>query len=190
MIRATPADKDTIVNILFDSFQKNKSVLYLVKQDNQKENRIRALMRYSVEYCWLFGAVYMSEDKKSCALILFPQLKRTTLRSIQLDLRLAFTVIGITHLKKVLAREQSINNVHPTPPFYYLWFIGVDPAEQGKGIGTRLLKTVIAEAQSKSQTVVLETSTLKNLPWYEKLGFSVYQTLDFGYTLYCLRYTR
>ena len=70
---------------------------------------------------------------------------------------------------------------------YYLWFIGVDPKEQNKGTGSALLNEVIKMGRVKQRPVCLETSTLKNIPWYEKFGFTIYNKLHFGYEPFCLK---
>ncbi|WP_290794136.1 GNAT family N-acetyltransferase [Flavihumibacter sp. UBA7668] len=187
MNKASSADKELIIDILFKSFRENKSIHFLLGKNATRPELIRKLMAYSVDYCTLFGEVYLSEDRKACALLLFPEKKKTTIHSILLDLRLAISVIGITHLKKTLDREARIKKIHPSTPFIYLWFIGVDPAEQGKGIGTRLLKKILEEALQKGRPVYLETSTKKNIPWYESHGFTIYASLNFGYELYCMK---
>ncbi len=64
---------------------------------------------------------------------------------------------------------------------------GVDNNKQNKGVGSRLLEDVIQQASLKNRTIYLETSTLKNIPWYEKFGFKVYNELDLGYRLYFMR---
>jgi ribosomal protein S18 acetylase RimI-like enzyme len=69
----------------------------------------------------------------------------------------------------------------------YLWFIGVDPAWQHQGIGGKLLNEIIEEANMESLPVYLETSTLQNLPWYERFGFEIYNKLEMSYTLFFLR---
>jgi len=104
-----------------------------------------------------------------------------------LDAGLALSVIGLSNIRKAMAREAQINKLHPKRPIYYLWFIGVDPLAQKKGVGTKLLKEIINEAKFKGRPIYLETSTLKNIPWYEKFGFTVYNKLDLGYELYCLK---
>jgi hypothetical protein len=35
----------------------------------------------------------------------------------------------------------------------------------------------------KKKAVYLETSTLKNIPWYQRFGFTIYQEIDMGYQL-------
>ena len=64
---------------------------------------------------------------------------------------------------------------------------GLISKEQNKGIGGTLLKDVINQAELKSQSVYLETSTLKNIPWYEKFGFKTYNELDLSYKLYFMK---
>ena len=187
MIRAGIEDKNRIVNILSNAFDDNKSVNYIIQQDAKRKQRIRNLMAYSFDLCHSFGDVFMSDDKKGCALILLPDKKKTTLRSILLDTKLAVSAIGLANIKKAMEREAAINKIHPDGIIYYLWFIGVDPTDQGNGVGSKLLESVIQEGLSQKRTICLETSSIKNLPWYEKHGFKTYLDLDFGYKLYCMK---
>ncbi len=69
MIRADYKDKELIVDILTNSFNDNKSVNYIIKQDDKRLQRIRNLMDYSIEVCYEFGDVFLSNDKTGCALI-------------------------------------------------------------------------------------------------------------------------
>lgn len=151
--------------------------------------RIKKLMEYSFDICNMFGDVFLTDDKKGCALILIPEKKKTTLKSTLLDIKLVASVIGFGNIRKAMNRESAIKKIHPVGALYYLWFIGVQPSEQGNGIGSRLLKEVIQGAQSQNRTICLETSVIKNIPWYEKHGFKTYRELDFGYTLYCMKVT-
>lgn len=187
MIRADYKDKQIIVDILTSSFLDNKSVNYIIKQDNRRLSRVRNLMDYSFEVCHSFGYVFLSNDKTACALIVLPERKKTSLRSVFLDIKLIFYCIGIANIGKTITRESKIKSLRPTEPMYYLWFIGTDPKQRNNGTGTKLLQGVIKQASADKCAVYLETSTLKNLPWYEKNGFKIYNELDLGYQLYFLR---
>lgn len=187
MIKAEFKDKQLIIDILSKSFDDNKSVNYIIKQDAHRVQRIARLMDYSFEICYRFGKVVLSDDKKACALILLPDMKKTSLASILLDVKLAISCIGITNLRKAMDREAKIKKMHPSPPFYYLWFIGVTPDHQAKGIGSNLLKDILIDSDQRHRPVYLETSTLRNLPWYERYGFRIYSELDLGYKLYFLK---
>ncbi len=187
MIKATYDDKSVVLDILTKSFDTNQSVNYIVKQDENRAQRVRALMDYSFEVCYLFGDVYLSNDKKACALILYPDKKKTTIKSILLDVKLILSCVGIGNVKKALTRESKIKKLQPNEPMYYIWFIGVDPAYQNSGIGTELLNEVIQDSAHKKRSIYLETSTLKNIPWYKKFGFDVYNELDLSYKLFFLK---
>ena len=187
MIEATQSDRNTIVELLASRFDENKSVNYIIRQDRWRKQRIRQLMGYSFDVCHRFGRVVLSEDKKACALILFPEQKRTTLKLIGWDLRLITRGIGWAGVNKAMSREKKIKKLQPKEPIYYLWFIGVRPAEQNKGRGSDLLQQILQDAKERNRTLCLETSTEKNLPWYQKFGFQLYNQLDFGYTLFMLK---
>jgi hypothetical protein len=183
MTQATLEDKEIVINILVNSFQDNKSVNYIIKQDKKRLFRIRKLMEYSFDVCLLFGSILLSNDKKGCALVLFPHRRKTTIKSILLDVKLVYYCCGIVNVGKALKRESQIKALHPKQPFKHLWFIGVQPDEQNKGTGSAILKEIIDD----DTPVYLETSTLKNLPWYKKFGFETYSVMNLGYTLYLLK---
>ncbi|HEX5152811.1 MAG TPA: GNAT family N-acetyltransferase [Parafilimonas sp.] len=187
MIRADYSDKKLIAEILANSFSDNKSVNYIIKQDEKRQQRLKILMEYSFDICYLFGDVFLSNDKKGCALIVLPDKKKTTPKSVLLDLKLIFSCVGLSNINKAISREGKIKKLQPKGLLYYLWFIGVDPAEQHKGVGSTLLQDVINEGLSKQRTVCLETSTLTNIPWYEKFGFEIYNELDLSYKLFFLK---
>ena len=187
MTRAKYSDKRLIVNILSSSFEDNKSVNYILKQDKKRVDRIKNLMEYSFDMCYYFGEVFLSDDKKGCALILLPDKKKTNLKSILLDMKLIISCIGLSNVTKAMDREARIKKLQPTDLMYYLWFIGVDPKEQNRGIGSGLLGEIIKEGFSKGRPVYLETSTVKNIPWYEKFGFKIYNELDLSYRLFFMK---
>jgi len=187
MTKAKTADKDLIIDILSRSFETNQSVNYIVRQGPERAKAIRALMDYSFEVCSLFGDVWLSDDRKACALLLYPQQKRATLKAILLDIKLILNAVGLFGIKKALDRESKIKAKQPKEPMAYLWFIGVKPEDQHKGIGSKLLQEIIEDTTKKNLPVFLETSTTSNLPWYERFGFNTYDQLILTYTLYFLK---
>ena len=111
MIKAEYSDKNLVVDILTKSFETNQSVNYIVKQDGERIERIGVLMEYSFDVCYLFGDVFLSNDKKACALVLYPDKKKTTFKSILLDVKLILSCVGIENIKKTLARESMIKKI-------------------------------------------------------------------------------
>lgn len=184
---ANPLDRNLVIDILTKSFDQNRSVNYVAKQDKMRLSRIQGLMEYSFDVCSAFGKVWVSENNQACALVLFPDQKRTTLRTIYWDLKLAIKVISIGRVFDVLDREGMIKKNHPNSPMSYLWFIGVEPQNQSKGTGSHLLLEILAESEKMNRPVYLETSVERNISWYEKFGFKIYNSIDLTYKLYLLR---
>lgn len=176
-----------IINMLTVAFDDNKSVNYVVKPGTHRVERIRMLMEYSFNMCYAFGEVWMSDDRQACALILFPDKKRTSLQTLLWDLTFALSVVGIRRVRKILRREALIKAGYPQELFAYLWFVAVKPGVQGKGHGTSFMQQIIAECERKNRAIYLETSMEKNLKFYARSGFEIFKTLELTYTLYQLR---
>lgn len=187
MIQANKHDEALVVAILTAAFEGNQSVNFVVRQDKKRVRRIRFLMQYSFRLCSLFGDVWLSEDRKGVALVLYPESKKITLRSVWMDIQLIFRSIGLVGIQKTLKREARIKKLQAKDKMAYLWFIGVTPLYQHSGIGSKLLQEVIRETEKKNLSLCLETSTISNLPWYERFGFEVYNRLELGYTLFFLK---
>jgi ribosomal protein S18 acetylase RimI-like enzyme len=95
--------------------------------------------------------------------------------------------IGIAGVTKAMKREDRIKKLQPKEPLYYVWFIGVQPDQQNKGIGSVLLSELMEDAEAMQRTFCLETSTQNNIPWYLKWGLEIYNELDLGYKLFFLK---
>jgi ribosomal protein S18 acetylase RimI-like enzyme len=186
MRRANINDRDFVVELLTTSFDNNPSVNYIVRQDDKRIARIKSLMIYCFDVCTLFGDIWISDDQKSCALVLYPEQKKMTLTTIWLDIKLILQAVGLGGIPKTLNREAKIKKKQLQVPMVYLWFIGVSPLYQQRGLGSKLLQHVLDEAKLMNRPLFLETSVLKNITWYKRFGFHIYDTLNLDFTLYFL----
>lgn len=58
-------------------------------------------------------------------------------------------------------------------PHYYIWYLGVHPAAQGKGLGTALIKHAQTLATKDKQPLYLETHKPETVAFYSHLGFKL-----------------
>jgi GNAT superfamily N-acetyltransferase len=56
---------------------------------------------------------------------------------------------------------------------WYLSIVGVAPSAQGQGVGGRLVRATLAEADQVGAPSFLETFSQRNVTLYERLGYSV-----------------
>ena len=66
---------------------------------------------------------------------------------------------------------EQMDALHPQGAHWHLPLIGVDPAHQGKGIGSALLSHVLKVCDSHNMSVYLEATSPRNVPLYERHGF-------------------
>jgi hypothetical protein len=59
----------------------------------------------------------------------------------------------------------------PDGPHWYLEVLGVRPEAQGRGLGTRLLRPVLDQADRDGVACFLETADPANVAFYQPLGF-------------------
>jgi GNAT superfamily N-acetyltransferase len=72
-----------------------------------------------------------------------------------------------------------IERGHPrTPAHWYLHYLGVVPARQGRGLGSLLLGPVLGRIDTAGEPAYLESSTERNQAHYERHGFSVTSRFD------------
>jgi GNAT superfamily N-acetyltransferase len=65
----------------------------------------------------------------------------------------------------------AVDAAFPSRPVRYLQVLGVAPAAQGRGIGSRLLDEQLSRADAAGEPVYLETGKQANVEWYAARGF-------------------
>ena len=68
---------------------------------------------------------------------------------------------------------EALAGFHPHEPHWYLAMIGVDPARQGLGLGSAILKAGLRRCDADGVPAYLESSSPRNIPLYERHGFEV-----------------
>jgi GNAT superfamily N-acetyltransferase len=91
------------------------------------------------------------------------------------DLRLtAATLPGLWRRVRPVGRGLlALEARHPAQPHLYLAAIGVRPELQGRGLGSALLGPGLAYADEHGLPAYLESSNARNVPLYERHGFTV-----------------
>src|SRR5687768_9427464 len=108
---------------------------------------------------WLPPGV--SADEEALANLM----ERTTHASVQRDAARVF---------------EQMATFHPQEPHWYLPLIGVDPACQGRGLGEKVLAPALARCDAERFSAYLESSSPRNIPFYQRHGFEVMGKIQIG----------
>lgn len=71
----------------------------------------------------------------------------------------------------LFATFEQMDRFHPKDPCWHLAIIAVDPARQGKGLGSALLEASLRQCDSDGKPAYLESTNPANLPFYRRFGF-------------------
>lgn len=63
------------------------------------------------------------------------------------------------------------------PRHAYLWIVGTNPKQQGKGLGSRVVGEMLKQLDERNMPAYLETTSEKNIPFYQRLGFKTVRRL-------------
>lgn len=85
--------------------------------------------------------------------------------------QLGLMSLGREKLRLLNQMEANTRQYFPATPCWYLEILGIDPATQGRGIGSGLLAYMLAEIGPYA--CYLETATPANLRFYERAGFHI-----------------
>jgi ribosomal protein S18 acetylase RimI-like enzyme len=81
---------------------------------------------------------------------------------------------------QLFAVVEEMGSYHPQEPHWYLPLIGVAPSQQGRGVGSALLRHALEIADCDRLPAYLESSNPRNLPLYERHGFALLGTIQHG----------
>lgn len=177
--RATPADADDVAGTLAAAFLDDPVTGWLLPAGiRHREDRLRRLFECEVHS--FFGAnksVYLSGDRQSAALWAPPGTWRMTPAESRAEL---LPMIGIFRAGLVRASRlaKQLDEVHPKKPkHWYLYMLGTRPDAQGRGTGSAMLREGLRAVDADGSAAYLESSNLRNVPLYERHGFTVVEEL-------------
>ena len=168
--RATQADLDLVVDVLVESHVDYVWEAWALPWPDRAE-RLGRVYRGDVGRLALpEGEVWMTEGGESVAVWL-PAGAWSTMGADDLQVlgAIARTEFG-DRLALIEAVDAEISAARPAS-HWHLATMGTRPAHQGGGLGAAVLQPRLDELDRAGETAGLETSELRNVGFYERLGF-------------------
>ena len=76
-------------------------------------------------------------------------------------------------LKRIRRQGALFDRHHPNEPHFYIQFVGCRQRDQGKGVGSALMKHGTRLADEAGMPAYLECSNHRNVPLYQRHGFDI-----------------
>lgn len=126
------------------------------------------------------GHVYTVDGAVGAAMWAPPGLWRGSLLDQAREAPSMVRLIGRAGLRRGVAMLRGMEKAHPRDDHWYLGLLGTDPAHQGRGIGSALLRPILDRCDLDGVGAYLESSNPANVPFYERHGFRVTGQLSPG----------
>jgi len=175
-VQATNADLDEVIQTLTDAFAVDPHMDWFMRDDARREAARRSLFEFLIRRVG-FGSARIDRPASGGAAAVwmpFEWLNPTPLIDELRGLPTMLRITGLSRFGRVQAIRADMDRHHPTDRRHaYLWFLGVSPAAQGRGIGSALLRAANARLDADGLPAYLETGTTRNVALYQRHGYRV-----------------
>jgi ribosomal protein S18 acetylase RimI-like enzyme len=169
---ATRADVDTAAATLARAFADDPVLLWLLPDAERMPRLFATLLRHV--HLRSGGTQLATDDAgRLCGVAVWdpPGYRPTTLQA----LRSIPALIAAMGRRAAYGQslEATFERVRPKQPHWYLAHLGTEPDQQGRGVGSRLLRSRLETCDAERVPAYLESSKQANVPYYERFGFVV-----------------
>jgi ribosomal protein S18 acetylase RimI-like enzyme len=178
LLRLTLKERDAGAAVLGRAFAQYELLRYYFPDETQRCAAADTFVFIGLSVCLKYGEVYVSSEKLEGVAGWLPPGKAPfgswqMIRSVPLSVLFRFGRQGAGRLQ---AYGRFIDNLHrrlAPYPHWYLQIIGIDPAYQGQGFSSRLLRPVLERIDREGMPCYLDTNADKNVAIYRRFGFEV-----------------
>ncbi|MFC7335345.1 GNAT family N-acetyltransferase [Rhodocista pekingensis] len=171
---AGPADRAALARLLAAAFATDPVMDWWVRDGAARAQALHGFYDAELAEVLPLGASFMAEDASACAVWLPPD---AAVRHYPFWRKLMMVprylrFCGVARARRLIALGDMMERNHPpAPPHWYLYFLAVDPALKGRGLGSAILAATLARVDADGLPAYLENSSPANLRLYERHGF-------------------
>jgi len=172
VVAAPAADFPRLGACLAAAFVDDPVSTFLFPEPRTRQARLSALYRMVLGAMASHGHVAMDPSRRGAAVWQAPSPPVPGVLAEGIGAFVMFAVLRTASLRG-LALSRAAASVHPSEPHWYLGILGTDPAHQGQGVASLLLRPVLSRCDETGVLAYLESSKESNIPFYERHGFRV-----------------
>jgi len=173
--KASQEDIPLVVDALADAFQEDP----IMKWVSPKTSYPGFAFALTVPSCLAHQYTYVAEDGSGAASWLPPGTALESPISVGAIAK-GLLEFGPRSLLRAVSMLSTIEKHHPQEPHYYLFTIGTRRTARGLGVGSALMREVLAKCDAEQMPAYLESSNRENVPYYRRHGFEVQDELQIG----------
>ena len=147
----------------------------VLPEEDKRRKLISWIYDKTLRYCFLYGTMHTLPSLEGAACWLPPGRTELTigriLRSGLISMPLRMGPAAYMRFSAYIDCSNELRRQNSADTYWYLWVLGVDPPHQGQGVGGKLIRPVLEQADASGTACYLETEVERNLAFYERHGF-------------------
>lgn len=178
VLALTPSQTKQAIDVLTNSFMDDPNFIAIYPDRDQRHKILPMIFEDCLKDGLAYGKVLAAKEQEEIlgVAVWFPPCTLPMKPYQKIKLGLSFLPILLAApapTLNMISFTEHLFKFHPSKPFWYLEASGVRHGHQGKGIGSALVAAVTKLADQAHTPCYLETMNTRNIPLYEKHGFSV-----------------
>lgn len=178
LLRLSLKEREAGAAVLGRAFAEYDLLRYYFPDETQRRAVAGTFCFIGLSVCLKYGEAYATSEKLEGVAAWLPPGKARfgvwqIIRSVPLPILFRFGRQGAGRLQAYGRFVDSLHRRLVPYPHWYLQVIGVDPAYQGQGFSSRLVRPVLERIDRERMPSFLETNTEKNATIYRRFGFEV-----------------
>jgi ribosomal protein S18 acetylase RimI-like enzyme len=165
-----------VLATLVSAFRRDPVERWLYPDDHQFEHHFPRFLAAFGGSAFELGTAWRLGDYAAVALWLPPEAEPDGQKIIGV---LMDTVAAAKHADTLAALEH-MDAAHPTYAHWYLPWFGVHAADQGQGLGSRLMTACLGVVDAAGLPAYLETPNPRTVSFYRRHGFTVAEVITAG----------
>lgn len=167
--RATPEEERQVLAAIALAFSADPVVRWIYPEPDKFLQHFSDILRMHAHVAFEQGAAYYTEAYSGAALWFAPG------ADVDEDATGHFlqNTVSIERQATVFTAFEKLERFHPGESYWYLPFIGVEPAHQRKGYGGALMAHALEVCDREEQPAFLEATSPDNVRLYQRHGFEV-----------------
>jgi ribosomal protein S18 acetylase RimI-like enzyme len=174
----TSSDADEAGHLLARAFHTNPTMVWGLPNESRRSAQLDWIMTLVVRLGLKYGKAFgLGAPLQAVTVWYLPEKAHNSLLEM---LSVGFArgpwALGFRDFVRVMRALDFLDRIHRSAapfPHYYLHAIGVDPARQRQGLGSRIMRATLVAVDAEGQPCHLETDKTEDVAFYEKHGYSV-----------------
>ena len=168
--RASGGEVPQVARALARAFSADPVFQWAVPAGDRREGMLAPFFSLFAETLLIYDEIY-TDESLSAAALWTPPTGKSPPDEVAEEFGGRMEKIAGVDAERMLEISKLIDEHHPEGSYYFLQFMGVEPEQQGRGIGSAVMRPILERCDREGARAYLDATSERNKRLYERHGF-------------------